>query len=329
MMAGTPRFSRISTAVVPTLAFLFLVLRADLQADDANSKRRTKATRQRWDYLDNGRVRIGVDKSRGACIGFLGNSRSKRNLLNHYDAGRFVQQSYYGAPDGSKWNGKPWVYNPVQGGSWKGKASRLLDFRKDNSKQTLYAKVEPLRWSSGIACPEAIMEQTISLDQSVARIHYRMKYTGKDQSVVKDQEMPAVFVDAELANLVYVDRGQLKRRIPKWPNEPGTASENWVAYLDDKDRGLGIYTPGTNRFTCYRARGDGKTGPTGSACSYVALLRRFSLQNGRTVEYDVYLTVGSLREIRGRFAVLRQRVARVSAPPMRCSGTACGDRVSQ
>ncbi len=72
-----------------------------------------------------------------------------------------------------------------------------------------------------------------------------MKYTGKDQSVVKDQEMPAVFVDAELANLAYVDGRELKRRVPKWSNESGTASENWVADVDDNHWGIGIYTPGT------------------------------------------------------------------------------------
>lgn len=260
-----------------------------------------------WEYIDNGQIRIGVDRSRGACIGFFSESKSKRNLLNHYDTGRFIQQSYYGAPDGSKWNGKPWVYNPVQGGHWKGKVSRILDFKIDRTTQTIHAKVEPRSWASGTACPEAIMQQTISLDQSVARIRFRMNYTGKDQSVVKDQEMPAVFVDAQLAELVYVEKGKLKRRIPKWPNEPGTASENWVAYVNKKNWGVGVYTPNTERFTCYRAKGDGKTGPTGSACSYVAPLRRFSLQSGLAVEYDVYLTIGSLADIRKRFAAMRKK----------------------
>lgn len=262
---------------------------------------------QQWDYIDNGLIRIGVDRSRGACIGFLAESQTKRNLLNHFDTGRFIQQSYYGAADGSNWNGKPWVYNPVQGGNWKRKASRILDFKRDRTKQTLYAKVEPLRWSSGVACPEAIMEQTITLNQSVARIHYRMTYTGEDQSVVKSQEMPAVFVDAQLQQLVYVEQGELKRRVPKWPNEPGRSTQHWVAYVNDRDWGIGIYTPGTDRFTCYRAKGNGQTGPAGSACSYVAPLRRFSLQNGLTVEYDVYLTIGSLSDIRKRFAALRKK----------------------
>ena len=273
---------------------------------NAQDKKKEKTGRQ-WEYLDNGRVRVGIDKSRGACIGFFAESATGRNLLNHYDEGRFIQQSYYGAADGSKWNGKPWVYNPIQGGHHKGKRSRLLEFNRDNKKKTISAKIQPLSWASGVSCPEAIMGVTISLDGSLAKIRFRMDYTGKDQSVIRDQEMPAVFVDAELPNLVYSEDGKLKRRIPGWPNQRGKATESWVAYLDDKDWGIGICTPGTESFTCYRFKGDGKTGPTGSACSYVAPLRRFSLQKGLAVDYEVFLTIGSLAEIRKRFALLKRK----------------------
>ena len=273
---------------------------------NAQDKKKEKTGRQ-WEYLDNGRVRVGIDKSRGACIGFFAESATGRNLLNHYDEGRFIQQSYYGAADGSKWNGKPWVYNPIQGGHHKGKRSRLLEFNRDNKKKTISAKIQPLSWASGVSCPEAIMGVTISLDGPLAKIRFRMDYTGKDQSVVRDQEMPAVFVDAELPNLVYSEDGKLKRRVPGWPNQRGKATESWVAYLDDKDWGIGICTPGTESFTCYRFKGDGKTGPTGSACSYVAPLRRFSLQKGLAVDYEVFLTIGSLAEIRKRFALLKRK----------------------
>ena len=88
-------------------------------AEDPGSQR--KPSNDQWEFLDNGTIRVGVDKSRGACIGFFGETGTERNVLNHYDHGRFIQQSYYGDPDGSDWNGKPWRYNPIQGGSWRGK----------------------------------------------------------------------------------------------------------------------------------------------------------------------------------------------------------------
>ncbi len=255
-----------------------------------------------WIYLDNGTVRIGVDRSRGACVGYFGESKTGRNLLNHFDEGRFVQQSYYGAPDGSMWNKQSWSYNPVQGGSWDGKPSRLLEFRK--TEDSLYAKIEPRSWSGGARCPEAIMEETITLKDSVARITFKMTYTGEDQGNPRHQEMPAVFVDAALSNLVYVSDYKVTRRVPGWPNESGNASENWVAYLDETDWGIGILTPGTTDFTCYRF-GVGAVGSEVSPCAYVAPVRIFVLTKGLVVEYAVFLTVGSLADIQERFKELK------------------------
>lgn len=53
-----------------------------------------------WAYLDNGQIRLGVKTASGGGIGYLSVAGSARNLLNHFDRGRLVQQSYYGNPDG-------------------------------------------------------------------------------------------------------------------------------------------------------------------------------------------------------------------------------------
>ncbi|MFP6905812.1 MAG: hypothetical protein VCG02_11385, partial [Verrucomicrobiota bacterium] len=67
-----------------------------------------KAEPADWIYLDNGVYRLGVIRHFGAGIGYLSRSGSTRNLLNHYDNGRLIQQSYYGDRDGSRWVDKPW-----------------------------------------------------------------------------------------------------------------------------------------------------------------------------------------------------------------------------
>jgi hypothetical protein len=33
--------------------------------------------------------------------------------------GRLLQQSFYGCVDASCWANRPWLWNPVQGGSWQ------------------------------------------------------------------------------------------------------------------------------------------------------------------------------------------------------------------
>ena len=150
------------------------------------------------------------------------------------------------------------------------------------------------------------MEQWITLDGPVAQVRCKLTYSGKDQRTTRSQEMPAVFVDAELKHLVSIQQEKPVRRVPGWPNESGSTSEDWVAYVDDKDWGIGILTPGTSEFTCYRYRGDGKSGPRGSACSYVAPIRKVRLRGGEVIEYEFYLTLGSLEEIRSRFTALRE-----------------------
>ncbi len=266
-----------------------------------------------WEYLDNGIVRIGVDRSRGACIGFFGESKTQRNLLNHFDEGRFVQQSYYGQADGSDWNGKPWVYNPIQGGSWKRVPAKVHEFNA--SSDTLYAKIEPRHWASGKLCLEMVMEETITLDGPVAKISFKMSYAGEDQGKPRHQELPAVFIDGALENFFYTKNGTLTNEAPRILAENGkegveglglgASTSEWVAYLDPNNWGIGIYTPGTTDFTCYRALGDGTTGPGGSACSYVAPIRTFALKKGMCLEYSLYLTVGTLDEIQHRFGELK------------------------
>ena len=68
-------------------------------------------------YLDNGKLKLGFDLARGAALSYLAAyPQLELNLVNDWDMGRLVQQSYYGSADGSTWaapvpgaNGKmPW-----------------------------------------------------------------------------------------------------------------------------------------------------------------------------------------------------------------------------
>jgi hypothetical protein len=267
------------------------------------------APKDPFTYLDNGTIRIGVDQSRGSAIGYLALSKDKRNLLNHHDEGRFIQQSYYGDRDGSIWGKKPWSYNPVQGGSYKGEDAKTLDFKLTDKE--LFAKIEPLHWANAKTCPEAIMQEWITLDGSVAKIRMRLDYTGPSQKANAHQEMPAMFVDFALPHLMFERDGKLIKHAPHLLGkdlkpEGITYTGNWLAYVDDNQFGIGIFTPGTQDAVTYRHRGNGSTGPNGSACSYVAPVRRMTLTQGLVVDYHFYLTIGTLDEIRARFEKLRK-----------------------
>jgi hypothetical protein len=274
---------------------------------------------QNWTYLDNGIIRIGVDQSRGSATGYFALSKDGRNLLNHQDEGRFIQQSYYGDRDASQWGNKPWTYNPVQGGSYKGEDATTLAFTR--SETELYAKVEPLHWASAAKCPEAIMQQWITLDGAVATIRMRMEYTGPSQKANAHQEMPAMFVDYALPHLMFERDGKLVKHAPimlgkDLKPENINYSGEWLAYVDDHNFGIGIHTPGTKQAVAYRHLGDGSSGPEGKACSYVAPVRRFPLTTNLVIDYKFHLTIGSLDEIRGRFAKLAEKLQAAAPAPI-------------
>ena len=126
-----------------------------------------KEAAEDWVYLDNGQIRLGALKTSGAAIGYLVLSGSTRNLLNHIDHGRLVQQSYYGDPDGSMWDKKPWRWNPVQGGDWQGGSSKLLEIRAERT--ALYAKIQPRHWAACVELPDVTMEERIELAGRGAR----------------------------------------------------------------------------------------------------------------------------------------------------------------
>lgn len=260
-------------------------------------------------YIDNGSVRLGVDLGGGGSVFYFAESATGRNLLNHADKGRYVQQSYYGNADGSVWSGQPWVWNPVQGGGSHHQPASVLERELD--RERIWIRSLPKHQATGEDITDALMEETITLEGRTAHIRYRFEYRGETDHGPSHQELPAVFADYDLPNLVVYKGelpwtgGELTSTVPGWPNQLTRSDENWAAYVDDEGWGLGVYFPGTRELTMYRHPGDG--GPTGGGCSYFAPIQTFPVTSGLVYEYDIYLTIGYLEEIRSRFKEIRMR----------------------
>lgn len=261
---------------------------------------------EHWTYLDNGKVRLGVNMDAGGSVGWFSHSRSPDNLLNAFDHGRYLQQSYYGDSDGSEWNGQPWRYNPVQGGSWKGVPATVLE-RKEESN-SLYVKTKPRQWASGGDVDDMIFEEWLALDGGLARLKFRMTYTGAGAHQPRNQELPAVFIMPRYDTLVFCETGHpswtdapLTRRQPGFPNESVKFSEPWAAWVDGDGQGLGIYFPHTDFATTYRVRDAGA-----GNCSYIAPVQTFALKPGLSFEYEVVLAIGTVEQIRAVFTKVHQ-----------------------
>lgn len=270
-------------------------------------------------WLCDGKLQIGVDLDRGGSIFHFSEVGTKRNLVNHADEGRLVQQSYYGAGDGSSWNGKAWPWNPIQGGGSDGTGARVLEQRM--AGDTLVIVSEPVNWGTGPdgrcrRITEATMTSRIYLHpDGYAEIDYTFDYFGETIHPVCSQEMPAFFCDWDLPNLVYYDGAApwtgdaLTSVVPALlndvtnPNAEVVRTEEWAAYVDGSGWGIGIYTPGTPLMIFYRA-GTGPGGAFSPSCSYLAAIRSFAVLPGSTVNYRVYLKIGTVEEIRSAFSAL-------------------------
>lgn len=260
-----------------------------------------------WAFLDNGQVRLGVKNISGAGIGWFSVSGSSRNLINDWDHGRLVQQSYYGKKDGSMWGNQPWRWNPVQGGDYRGHGARVLEIKVGTN--SLYAKTLPKHWANGDDLPEVTMEEWITLTGKVAQVKFKMTYTGTNVHPVTSQEVPAFFAQPDLNLLVLYDGPKpwtdapLQRSQPGWPNEGRHIAEHWAAYVDTNDFGVGACVPIADEITCYRF-GDGRR--EHGACSYFAPVVKFAITPGKVFEYDLFLTLGSSGEIRETFRQIQK-----------------------
>ena len=96
---------------------------------------------ERMSWLENDRVKLGVDLEHGGAITFLASVKDGANVINNFDLGRQVQLSFYSGPVPFEANGqKPaehWRHigwNPIQTGDDFKNASRILAHENDGKQ---------------------------------------------------------------------------------------------------------------------------------------------------------------------------------------------------
>lgn len=185
----------------------------------------------------------------------------------------------------------------MQGGSWKNRPAEVLEVRQEPN--LLYARITPRHWATGDLLKEVTLEQWLHLEGRIARMRFKMTYSGDKTHAPHHQELPALFVKPALDTLVFVDpEGTLQRQQPGFPNAyVRIGSEPWIAWVNGQtDTGLGLLTRHTREVTCYRVR-NGNAGD----CSYLAPIQTLALKPGLVLDYETALTLGTLEEIRSAF----------------------------
>lgn len=275
-------------------------------------------------YLDDGKIRIGVNLDIGGAITFLSESGDSENIINSHDWGRQIQMSFYSGPNPFVPNGKEpspyWKFlgwNPIQSGDAYANESTVTEHTNDGT--SLYLKCIPMQWPLDNEPGECIFEVWIELDNGVVKVRSKIINARADTTQYngRGQELPALYSNGTYYRLFTYDgddpfAGKDLRQITKvWdtkakPNEiPGgpwdnwIATENWAALLNAAGRGVGIWTPGTYTFKGGFAGKAGKGGPKDGPTGYISPIRREILDHNIEYEYSYTLVAGTLEEIRG------------------------------
>jgi len=281
--------------------------------------------------IDNGTLTLKVDLLRGGAISYISTSGSNRNLVNIADEGRYIQQSYYAGnsinrqSEGQCASWSPWTWNPIQAGSCGGNRAEVLS--QNINGNTIYTKCIPMLWDMDNEPAEAIMEQWTTIIGNVVKVTNKITCERSISDawggpVARDQELPAVYPIADFGNLyTYFGNapftGAPLTNLPTinlssgfWGVYRGQAgddgggnyvTENWMAFVDNSQFGMGVYTPSSNEFIAGMA-GDPNNGAeaTDGATSYIAPLRVEAFDRNTVYEFDYYLVIGDLTQIRDK-----------------------------
>jgi hypothetical protein len=271
--------------------------------------------------IRNKELSVRQDLARGGAICHISAADEGINLVNVSDEGRYIQQSYYAGRTVNRraerqspsWS--PWAWNPIQAGDYALNRAGILEY-KQSDKDT-YVKCVPMQWDMAGKPAEAVMEQWLELKGNV--IHVRNKLTCHRMDTIygeglsHDQEIPAVYLISRLDRLFsyFGNRpfeGDIVRNAQVVHLEDGfwgiydgirnpVPSEQWMAFVNSDLWGVGIYSPLATRFLAGmfgKPGGDAHSGST----SYIAPIRQEALNKTSVMEYDYYLIVGTLEQIR-------------------------------
>ncbi len=161
--------------LVPLLLVVIVITRSTWAED-------SRQIPVRLSVIDNGMIRLGVDLNRGGSITFLADAKNRENVVNAYDLGREIQQSYFSGPNpfgrGHHPGWKRWGWNPIAAGDVFGNTGKVISHRR--TKDSIYVKCVPRQWALNGVPGECTFETWISLEASTVRIRCRLNNRRPD-----------------------------------------------------------------------------------------------------------------------------------------------------
>ncbi|WP_146535069.1 hypothetical protein [Rubripirellula reticaptiva] len=280
--------------------------------------------------IDNGSVKVGIDREKGGAVTWLSSDRYPNNIVNIADPGRLIQQSYYAgrrldrtsAGQHQAWS--PWTWNPIQGGGvgsvgGNGTWSRVTVFRKDEN--ALYSETIPKLWDMPDEEADAVMRQWTTLDQTLPGVvcvrceiqAMRRQDDPWGAARKSPQELPACYFTRNFDSVrTYLGEG-------KWRTEHQSPGPPWgranpplkaMAMFEASGQGVAVYSPTSGESWNFGPHGGGLSdNPTDGPCMHVAPVDRVMLSPKSTFRYRYWLIVGEEKEIASNLDALKAKYA--------------------
>lgn len=275
--------------------------------------------------LDNGTVKVGIDRARGGAITWLSAGGDTPNLVNHADPGRLIQQSYYAGlrldrrSEGQSTAWSPWSWNPIQGGgvsSW----ARVTAFERRADRE-LYAETVPKLWDMPDEEAAAVMRQWTAFEPGLpdvvaVRCEFESRREPGDRwgpARMAPQEIPACyFVRAFDTFRSYLGDGA-------WREETQPPGPPWgktrpplqaMACFARDGRGIAVYSPGSTQPWNFGPHAGGASeDPAAGPCVHVAPIDRVLLGPRSIYRFRYWLVLGRAPELAARLDTLRAKYA--------------------
>ena len=182
--------------------------------------------------IDNGMVKVGIDREMGASLTYLSWSKYPKNVINIHDPGRLIQQSYYAGKrlDRSA-DGQSKAWSPLgvesDSGWWEwvpwAKVNEFKIIKGSPGKtQTLFGETIPKLWDMPNEDADAVMRQWTTFEPDMpdvvtVRCELICKRAPKDRwgpAVTRHQEVPACYFTRNFSRFrSYLGEGKWRCRI--------------------------------------------------------------------------------------------------------------------
>lgn len=270
--------------------------------------------------LDNGSVKVGIDREKGASITWLSWSDYPKNMVNVADPGRLIQQSYYAGKsldrnaDGQSKAWSPWTWNPIQGGgisSW----ARVNEFKRLGT-DSLFAETIPKLWDMPNEEAAASMRQWTAFEPNMQNVVVvRCEFVsnrGEDDrwgaAIPRHQEVPACYFARNFEVVrSYLGNGEWRAETqppgPPWGH--ANPPRNAMAVFNSGGDGVAVFSPVSTEHWNFGPHGAGASDdPTAGPCMHVAPLDLVSLGPKSSYGFRYWLIVGREEQLEASLDLL-------------------------